>query len=149
MKRAYKLFGILMAVVLLVFVITACQQTNIQESIAEAEVPRDMKIDPTFDLEDISDFEPIEFPPVVEDLPTFEPIELPEEEAQVSYEPEEETQKAAPQQIDYVLNKNSKKFHEIDCYSVDQMKESNKEYYTGDRDTVIARGYKPCKNCNP
>lgn len=50
---------------------------------------------------------------------------------------------------DYVLNKNTKKFHYPDCSSVDRMKESNKEYYTGSRDDLIARGYDPCKNCRP
>ncbi len=50
---------------------------------------------------------------------------------------------------DYVLNKNSKKFHYEWCSSVDKMKESNKIYFTGTRDQVIAKGYDPCKNCNP
>ena len=29
------------------------------------------------------------------------------------------------------------------------MKESNKEYYTGDIDDLLGRGYSRCKNCNP
>ena len=33
--------------------------------------------------------------------------------------------------------------------SVKQMKESNKQSYTGSRDDVIAMGYIPCKKCNP
>lgn len=33
--------------------------------------------------------------------------------------------------------------------SVKQMKDANKETYTGSRDDVIARGYTPCKKCNP
>ena len=49
----------------------------------------------------------------------------------------------------YILNKNTKKIHLPSCYSVDQMKESNKEYYTGDIDDLIGRGYSRCKNCNP
>ena len=35
------------------------------------------------------------------------------------------------------------------CGSVKQMKESNKQSYTGSRDDVIAMGYVPCKKCNP
>ncbi|MGN0261391.1 MAG: DNA/RNA non-specific endonuclease [Eggerthellaceae bacterium] len=49
----------------------------------------------------------------------------------------------------YVLNTNSKKFHVPECGSVDQMSEANKEYFNGTRDEAIARGYTPCKRCNP
>ncbi len=53
------------------------------------------------------------------------------------------------QSASYILNKNTKKIHLPSCYSVDQMKESNKEYYTGDIDYLLGRGYSKCKNCNP
>ena len=53
------------------------------------------------------------------------------------------------QSTSYILNKNTKKIHLPSCYSVDQMKESNKEYYTGDIDDLLGRGYSRCKNCNP
>lgn len=49
----------------------------------------------------------------------------------------------------YILNTNTKKFHLPNCSSVDKMKDSNKEEYTGSRDDVINRGYEPCKKCNP
>ncbi len=49
----------------------------------------------------------------------------------------------------YVANKNSKKFHYDTCSSVSSMKESNKWYYEGTRDELIAMGYVPCKKCNP
>ncbi|MBQ3009793.1 MAG: MBL fold metallo-hydrolase, partial [Oscillospiraceae bacterium] len=59
----------------------------------------------------------------------------------------------APQQesygVDYILNKNTEKFHYPDCDSVKKMKESNKIYFTGTRDEVIMRGYEPCGNCRP
>lgn len=51
------------------------------------------------------------------------------------------------QSATYILNKNTKKIHLLSCYSVDQMKESNKKYYTGDIDDLISQGYSPCKNC--
>lgn len=54
-----------------------------------------------------------------------------------------------PQQQTYILNKNTKKFHYTWCSSVSQMKEKNKIEFTGDRQTVIDKGYVPCKNCNP
>lgn len=49
----------------------------------------------------------------------------------------------------YIGNKNTKKFHYEWCSSVGQMKESNKYYYTGTRDEMIAKGYVPCQKCNP
>ena len=49
----------------------------------------------------------------------------------------------------YVLNTNTMKFHYPTCSSVDQMKEKNKEIYTGNREDVINMGYVPCKRCNP
>ena len=53
------------------------------------------------------------------------------------------------QGTDYVGNKNTKKFHYDWCSSVDKMKESNKYYYTGTREEMIAKGYEPCGNCHP
>lgn len=50
---------------------------------------------------------------------------------------------------DYILNTNTKRFHYPYCGSVDQMKDKNKEYYSGDREELLFRGYKPCGNCNP
>lgn len=49
----------------------------------------------------------------------------------------------------YILNSKSKKFHLPTCSSIGQMKEANKEEYTGSRDELIAQGYDPCKKCNP
>lgn len=50
---------------------------------------------------------------------------------------------------EYILNTNTKKFHDPDCSSVDDMNEENKEYYTGNRADLIAEGYDPCGNCKP
>lgn len=52
-------------------------------------------------------------------------------------------------EADYIANRNTKKFHETWCSSVDQMKEKNKWYFTGSRETLIKKGYKPCKRCDP
>lgn len=51
--------------------------------------------------------------------------------------------------ITYVLNTNTHKFHYPDCPSAKKIKQKNRKEYTGSRDDVIARGYAPCKNCNP
>ena len=73
-------------------------------------------------------------------IPTEPPTEAPTEPEQT--EPEATG-------TDYVGNKNTKKFHYDWCSSVDKMKESNKYYYNGTRDEMIAKGYVPCKNCDP
>ncbi len=50
---------------------------------------------------------------------------------------------------DYILNTNTYRFHYPDCYCVELMNESNKEYYTGYREDVILKGFEPCQKCNP
>ena len=54
-----------------------------------------------------------------------------------------------PKTYNYILNKNTDKFHYSWCPSVKQMKEKNKIYFTGTRTEAINKGYAPCKNCNP
>lgn len=49
----------------------------------------------------------------------------------------------------YVLNVNSKKFHDPSCSSADDISPSNRQDYTGTRDDLIDRGYEPCKICKP
>ena len=51
--------------------------------------------------------------------------------------------------MDYMINKNTGKFHEPGCSSVNQMNDSNKQTYNGSRDDLISKGYDPCKRCNP
>ena len=52
-------------------------------------------------------------------------------------------------EYNYILNKNTDKFHYSWCNSVSQMKEKNKIYFNGTRSEAISKGYSPCKNCNP
>ncbi len=59
------------------------------------------------------------------------------------------SQEEQPQGTAYILNTNTHKFHYPTCRSVKQMKETNKQDYTGNRDDIISMGYEPCKNCNP
>lgn len=49
----------------------------------------------------------------------------------------------------YILNTRSNKFHEPACSSVNNIKDSNKETYTGSRDQLITQGYSPCGSCEP
>ena len=76
------------------------------------------------------------------------PAPQPETDTAVQITPES----SAPQEsqgITYVLNTNTKKFHYPTCSSVNDMKEKNKQIYTGSREEVINMGYVPCKRCNP
>lgn len=49
----------------------------------------------------------------------------------------------------YVLNTHTMKFHYPDCSSVEDIKASNKAFYEGTRDELIARGFDPCGRCHP
>ena len=63
--------------------------------------------------------------------------------------PTEPAAKSEPVGQAYVLNTNTKKFHIHTCRSVKQMKDKNKKDFCGSREEVIAKGYSPCKICNP
>ncbi len=67
-------------------------------------------------------------------------------------EQRQSTQETAPQpdtESTYVLNTKSRKFHLPDCDSVKDIKEANREDYTGSRAKLIEEGYVPCQRCNP
>ena len=53
------------------------------------------------------------------------------------------------EQQTYILNKRSHKFHRPECDSAQSMSPSNKEEFTGLRQTLIDEGYTPCRSCNP
>lgn len=81
------------------------------------------------------------------EIPTEEPTELPTEPTEESAETEPEVLNSPGQ--DYVLNKNTKKFHYPYCSSVNRMKAKNRWDYWGSREEILSMGYDPCKNCNP
>ena len=49
----------------------------------------------------------------------------------------------------YILNTNSKKFHEPNCGSASSISAENKDYYTGTAEELVSKGYDPCGNCKP
>ncbi len=49
----------------------------------------------------------------------------------------------------YIINKNSDKFHLASCSTLKTMSAENKEIINGSREEIIARGFVPCKKCNP
>lgn len=48
----------------------------------------------------------------------------------------------------YFGNKNSKIFHKSNCSSAQKTKEENRVYLSS-REEFVAKGYSPCKICNP
>ncbi len=60
-----------------------------------------------------------------------------------------EEYKADEENMMYVLNVNTHKFHKPMCSSVKLMKDANKIETNESRDVLINKGYSPCKNCNP
>ena len=53
------------------------------------------------------------------------------------------------EEMHYVLNLSSRKFHLPDCASVDTIREEHRQDYTGTREDRIAQGYTPCGSCRP
>lgn len=49
----------------------------------------------------------------------------------------------------YILNTNSRKFHEPDCGSAKRISSKNRKDYYGSRNELIEDGYDPCGNCDP
>ena len=54
-----------------------------------------------------------------------------------------------PRVDDYILNTNTRKFHETYCSKADNIKSGNRAEFSGTREELIQRGYEPCAVCNP
>lgn len=59
------------------------------------------------------------------------------------------TVNASSDDVTYVLNISSMKFHLLDCSSVEKMADYNKEYASNTREELIEEGYAPCRMCKP
>lgn len=95
--------------------------------------------------------------------PTAEPTPQPEEEAESSALMAEDSQGGGkgsnfdtydnPEQqqteATFVLNTNSKKFHDPGCKSVKKIAPKNYATSSSSASGLIAQGYSPCKNCHP
>ena len=53
------------------------------------------------------------------------------------------------QEVTYILNTSSKKFHLPGCSGAKNMKPENRQEYTGTREMLIQQGYAPCGQCKP
>ena len=79
-------------------------------------------------------------PDITIDYTTGDNWETTEEERNLNGQKEEQT---------YVLNKNTHKFHRPDCSGAADIKEKNREEFTGTREEVMKQGYQPCTKCKP
>jgi DNA-entry nuclease len=59
------------------------------------------------------------------------------------------TQDAKKNEKTYVLNTNSRKFHNPDCPGAAQIRDENRQSFTGTREELIEQGYSPCGTCKP
>ncbi len=127
-----------------------------QESVTQPpEATEEPSVEPSPELSEEPSPEPTSSPgptpeptPESSEEPTTEPQPTPASEP-VSEPGAEEPVAVEPVQMDYVLNTNTKKFHLPSCSSVTQMKDKNRQYFTGTRDELIGRGYSPCGKCKP
>ncbi len=56
---------------------------------------------------------------------------------------------AGEEEQSYILNTNTKKFHDSDCENAKEISGKNREAFTGSRTELIAQGYEPCMSCQP
>ena len=61
----------------------------------------------------------------------------------------ETTADGTGEEIQVVLNTNTKSYHNEDCSSVTDMNPANRQDYTGSRANLEAQGYKSCGRCKP
>ena len=61
----------------------------------------------------------------------------------------EQTENVDAKEQTYILNVNTKKFHDPDCSGAENIKEKNKKEFAGTRDDLIDSGYEPCGKCRP
>ena len=57
--------------------------------------------------------------------------------------------KKRDEEVTYVVNTNTKKFHKPDCSSIRDTKQQNRKETSETREELIDQGYSPCNRCNP
>ena len=86
--------------------------------------------------------------PTAEPTPESTPEPTPESTPEFFEDPEgEPAAEETPAPQTFVLNTNTKKYHDPSCPSVDEMSEKNKSVYEGTREELESRGYVACKRC--
>lgn len=92
---------------------------------------------------------------VVENVPTAKPqqtaapTQTPEVLTLESAAPTASSAPVRSAEHTYIINISSGKFHFDWCSSVEKIKDSNRQEFTGSREDLIEMGYEPCGNCKP
>ena len=60
-----------------------------------------------------------------------------------------QTESGSQENVAYILNISSQKFHSADCANGQSVKEENMEIFTGSRDSLLQKGYVPAGCCEP
>ena len=137
--QVVKWFFIGLGSLLLLVLLFGCSSQTEKESMSEASASTVISAVDSF-------VEPEPVPQATEDSSVAdsepEPEPIPEPDPEPAPEPEPEPT------VEYIGNRNSKKFHELSCGSVDDMKAKNKvKLYS--REEAISRGFDPCGRCKP
>ena len=136
-----------------------------REDVATAPNPKPVEPEETLVVEEGPEPEPEPIPePAPEPEPEPEPAPDPEPTPEPKPEPEpapvpapvpapapapepEPPAAVEPVEQGVIGNKNSKKFHELGCSSIGDMKESNKVKIES-AEAALAKGYEPCQRCH-
>lgn len=104
-------------------------------------------IEPKQDIQPIQVLETVEVLDIIAPTPVAQ-IELEETAPEAASQIEESTESVITNER-YIVNTDTKKFHNPSCFTAAVMDETKKWDYEGTRDWLIENGYLPCKNCNP
>lgn len=66
-----------------------------------------------------------------------------------SRESTQDGEEDAAEDVTYVINTNTGKFHLPDCDSALKIQDENKKNFTGGRQQLVDSGYEPCGSCKP
>jgi len=173
MKKRF--YGIIL-LLLVVFMLSACgtdtintsELAELQESVVtdlvstenDTDIQEEVTVEPSenADVESNITAEENETTPSASVVPVVPQEEEEQQEKQEQAVEQEELQEEQEEELQeepkeathsYVANRNTGKLHYVGCSSVDKMRESNKVYLDCTRSEALARGYEPCKRCNP
>lgn len=60
-----------------------------------------------------------------------------------------EAKQSQTEKANYIINKNTRKFHRPDCSSAKETLPKNRKKYYGSRGKLLKQGYEPCGRCRP
>lgn len=80
---------------------------------------------------------------------SYDEINQQKEDSSVTVSHSDYSTEIADKTYTYIVNENTKKFHDTACRYIEIMNPNNKRTYNCTRDELISKGYSPCKHCCP